>query len=448
MSGLKSFVEALRGPKNLPATVQASIACQDHESETLVSYIQLAVILIFIALYSLAPQPGNADAEFFPIPWVLGTYLAFTVIKVLAAQRWILPGWVVSVSVFADMMLLMATIWSFHIQYMQPPAFYLKAPTILYVFIFIALRALRFDIRYLVLAGVTAAVGWAILVGYVMINQMSNRLITRDYVEYITSNALLIGAEMDKVISILLVTLILALAIWRARAFLVRSVTEASAARSLSQFFPKAVAERISADDGTIKSGKGDLRDAAILTMDIRGFTHLSTKLSPDALVALLTEYQSRVVPIIQDHNGAVDKFLGDGILASFGVVTDCPDYAAKAVKAAEAIIKDIDLWNAERAAAGKTIIGVGIGLSVGRIVFGIIGSSDRLEYTVLGNAVNLAAKLEAHNKVEQSRALCSEDAYSLAKSQGYQATRGHELVLDRSVGGVQDKQNLVILCR
>jgi adenylate cyclase len=90
------------------------------------------------------------------------------------------------------MALLMTTIWSFHIQYMQPPTFYLKAPTLLYVFIFIALRALRFEARYVILAGVTAAIGWLILVGFAAV-QSGDAAITRDYIHYMTHNALLLA---------------------------------------------------------------------------------------------------------------------------------------------------------------------------------------------------------------------------------------------------------------
>ena len=100
-----------------------------------------------------------------PVPYVLGSYFAFTLLRLGLAHRFHLSAPVLALSVVADMALLMVTIWSFHIKYGQPPAFYLKAPTLLYVFIFIALRALRFEANYVILAGITAALGWLILVG-------------------------------------------------------------------------------------------------------------------------------------------------------------------------------------------------------------------------------------------------------------------------------------------
>jgi hypothetical protein len=101
-----------------------------------------------------------------------------------------------SLSVIADMALLMVLIWSFHRAYQQPPSFYLRAPTPLYVFIFIALHSLRFDARYVLLAGATAITGWSLLVLYAAAFETGGMSVTRDYVEYMTGNTILLGAEI------------------------------------------------------------------------------------------------------------------------------------------------------------------------------------------------------------------------------------------------------------
>ena len=130
----------------------------------IIGWIQLGVVVTFCVLYTLAPKTFSEDAAFEPVPWVLACYLAFTLLRLVLAHKRILPDWFLYVSVVIDMTLLMALIWSFHLQYEQPPSFYLKAPTLLYVFIFIALRALRFEARFVIAAGVTAAVGWLLMV--------------------------------------------------------------------------------------------------------------------------------------------------------------------------------------------------------------------------------------------------------------------------------------------
>src|SRR5690606_1157927 len=132
------------------------------------------------------------------------------------AHRGHLASWLLYVSVVVDMALLLGLIWSFHLQYGQPPSFYLKAPTLLYVFIFIALRALRFEARFVIVSCLVAAIGWGFMIAYVVLSESGNPMTTRNYVTYLTSNSILLGAEFDKIISILVVTGVLAVAIYRA----------------------------------------------------------------------------------------------------------------------------------------------------------------------------------------------------------------------------------------
>ena len=207
----------------LPARIEVRVRAQEEASEILVGWVQLAVVLGFSAVYLVAPKTFSAAAPFQPVPWVLAAYLAFTLVRLTLAHRHRLPEWLRYASIGIDMTLLVGLIWSFHLQYEQPPSFYLKAPTLLYVFIFIALRTLNFDARKVVTAGLIAALGWAALVIYVITIDPRDSMITRDYVRYMTSNSILIGAEVDKVISILVVTAILGFAIMRNRRLLTPS---------------------------------------------------------------------------------------------------------------------------------------------------------------------------------------------------------------------------------
>ena len=240
-----------------PARVRDAIDRQRHQSEKLIGWVQLAVVGTFAALYAASPKTFAADVMFEPVPWALAAYLAFTLMRMASSRRGPLPQWLVALSVVADMALLFGLIWSFHLQYGQPAAFYLKAPTLLYVFIFIALRALRFEARFVVLAGLAAAAGWLLLVAYAVLLDPGGDAITRDYVAYMTSAQVLLGAEFDKVVSILVVTLILAVAIVRARRLLVRSATEGAAAEDLSRFFAPEVADQITPIRAAHRAGPG-----------------------------------------------------------------------------------------------------------------------------------------------------------------------------------------------
>ena len=251
--------------------------------------------------------------------------------------------------------------------------------------------------------------GWLLLVGYVISIDPQDNMITRDYVAYMTSNTVLIGAEFDKIISILTVTAILSVALVRARRLLERSVIEAAAAKDLARFFSPEIADKITQSKTQIRPGQGEAREAAILMIDIRGFTALANDMEPSDLVGLLTEYESRMVPIVQANGGNIDKFLGDGILATFGAALPSDTYAADAMRAADDLNLAYLAWKAERVAAGKSPVDIGIAVVTGRIVFGAVGDETRLEYTVIGDPVNLCAKLEKHNRTAET--VCPDDA-------------------------------------
>src|SRR5258708_39454628 len=208
-----------------------------------------------------------------------------------------------------------------------------------------------------------------------------------------TANALLIHAEADKLIAILLTTVVLAIAISRARHLLIRSGSEGAAARDLSRFFDPGVAARIRSAAMAVKAGEGELRDVAILSVDLRGFTRLSTELQPGDVMKLLQDYQGRICPLIVSNGGSIDKFLGDGILASFGAVAPSPTVAADAMRAADAVIEPAVRWSAERPAAGLPPLSIGLSAASGRVVVGAVGAGERLGVPVMGDWGNFSGE-------------------------------------------------------
>jgi adenylate cyclase len=429
---------------DLPAQTIATIARQDAASEVLVRLIQLGIVILFGALYAVSPKT-DAGTAFSPVPYVLASYFVVTLVALGWTLRFGLPNWAVYCSIGIDIVLLMTLIWSFHIQYGQPASFYLKAPTLLYVFIFIALRALRFQGRFVLAAGVAAAVGWMGLVAYVVFSESAALTVTRDYVQYLTSNSVLIGAEVDKVASMLVVSGVLWLALRRARNLLVRAVSEQTAAKNLSQFFDKRVAQRIRGSNQGLD--RGVRRDASILYVDLRGFSARSAQLDPSEVVATLTAYQARIVPIIQQRGGTIDKYLGDGIMATFGAVKASGQHAADALRAVDAITLEALSWPVEGPLARLDPHGVNAAVASGPVVAGVVGDGQRLEFTVIGAAVNLAAKLEKHNKTVRSRALASWQTYEAALAQGYAPDR-NVVKISSTLEGVTDPYDIAVLSR
>ena len=158
-------------------------------------------------------------------------------------------------------------------------------------------------------------------------------MVPRDYVYYMTHNTVLIGAEFDKIISILLVTAIIAVAINRARNLLNRSVAEGQAVQDLSRFFSPEIADQITASEEAVSAGSGEARDAAILFCDIRRFTNFSHTHQPNEVIAMLAGYQRQIVPILQKHGGTIDKFMGDGIMVTFDAALPTETFAADALR-------------------------------------------------------------------------------------------------------------------
>ncbi len=395
----------------MPPRLLEAIRLQQDSSEVLIGWIQLAVVLIFAALYTLAPKTFTEEAEFAPVPWALAAYFMFTVIRLTLAHNKRLPDWLLYVSVVADITLLFGLIWTFHIQYDQPASFYLKAPTLLYVFIFISLRALRFEVRFVAAAGAVAAVGWLLMMLYVVTHDPQGEMITRDYVQYMTSNSMLLGAEFDKVISILMVTTILAIALHRARGLLVQSVVESTAARDLSRFVPTEVAQQLKSSDHEMLAGEGEVQQTTVLFADVEKFTTLCENMPPTELINTLNEFCTAVAEPIERFGGVINQFQGDAILASFNLPKADEDHAANAVRAAIAIQKVLSSRTFGDGISLRSRIGVNTGVIVG----GLVGTSDRLSYTVLGDDVNLAARLEQLNKQYGTQILVSESTYRLA---------------------------------
>ena len=430
----------------LPKRVDALIRAQEIDSERLIGWVQLVMVLLFGALYLIAPRPADAPmAVLAPVPIALLLYAGFTLARLRLAYRRPLPGWLLGLSILADTALLLGLIWTFHGQYSQPLAFSLKVPTFIYFIVFIALRTLRFDFRYVVTAGLAAALGWTLLVIFA-IQRSPAGTVTRNFTSYVTGNSILVGAEFDKIFAMLMATAILALAVGRARRTLVAAVRAEAAGREIRRFLSSGVADVIARSDTVVEAGQAAERDAAVLMLDIRGFTAFSKTVTPAVVVEMLTKFHARILPLIRAHGGVIDKFLGDGVMATFGAVAPSGTAAADALRALDAIMGAAELCRDPRADPGAPAsLEINGAVAAGRVVFAALGYDDRLEYTVIGDAANLAAKLEKHNKAEGTRALVAGATFDLAVAQGYVPVQRPEWRRSVQIAGTSGLTDIVV---
>jgi adenylate cyclase len=438
-------VNATAAPPRAPARVQEAIARSQRESETWVAAAQAIVIAVAAFAYAVAPRGFSPDAPIAALPLGLAAMALLLALRVWFARSDQLTRPVLAASVIAEMTVLLGILWGFASQYETTLPVALKNSLYAGVFVLIALRALRFEPVWVWLSGLTAATGWTALAIAAWIGAGPGGR-TWDAVTAASSGRIHAGDEAIRVVAILAVTAVLAVALARARGTLASAVQATQSADALARFFDSEVADHITGTDLPPMAGQSIERDAAIMFTDLRGFTKASATLGSAELIALIGEYQNVVVPVVRAHGGNIDKFMGDGILASFGAVRASQTYAADALRCLGAIQSAAHAWSDERSARGLPALAIGIGVAHGPLVFGVIGVENRLEYTVIGETVNLAAKLEKHNKAEAASACAPASLIALARSQeAALEPRGFELRRAREVGGVAEPLDLAV---
>jgi len=176
---------------------------------------------------------------------------------------------------------------------------------------------------------------------------------------------------------------------------------------TMARYMSKEVADQL------LEAGESELigkdQTVSILFSDVRGFTTIAESIGARETVAMLNSYFTEMVDVIFAHKGILDKYIGDAIMALFGAPFAGPNDADNAIATANQMLVELASLNLKRTAMGEKPIDIGLGISTGDVIVGNIGSIKRMEYTVIGDSVNLASRLEGANKVYGSKILFSE---------------------------------------
>lgn len=294
-----------------------------------------------------------------------------------------------------------------------PTQMRLRYGNFVYLLAFLGPIALSFSPGLMLWAGISSALLWGIGVAWVMAQPGTLGWGTAPpgidlLAAYLDPRFVDMDARIQDGIVVLLLAGVLALVVWRSRRLVVRQIAAARERANLARYFPPNVVEQLARLDKPL--GRVGLQPVAVMFVDIVGFSRLAERDTPQRVFECLRQFHARVEHTIFDHGGTLDKFLGDGVMATFGTPSQGPRDAANAISCARAILATLDAWNREREQAGLEPIRPSVGLHFGEVLLGDIGSARRLEFAVLGDAVNVANRLEALTRDLSCRVVISDD--------------------------------------
>ena len=334
-----------------------------------------------------------------------------------------------------------------------PDQMFLRNNTGIYFFVMIAMVSLTYSPGLTLWAGAVSVLCWGVIV-FVMGRLWSDETLTEvnldmsvEEMKAIILDPLYVSLDvhLQDVVIILVVTAIMAASVARSRRLVWREALAERERGNLARYFPPQIVDRLSQSDEPLTSVRA--QNVAILFADIVGFTSLAAQQTPEQVIALLRDFHARLEQAVFTNNGTLDKFLGDGVMATFGTPEAGPQDAVNAIAAARAMHEAIDRWNKERETDGATPIRLSIGLHFGSVVLGDIGSERRLEFAVLGDAVNITSRLEGLTRPLDARTVASDALIEAARTQS--GTSESALLQDfhqappQSIRGRQEKMGV-----
>jgi adenylate cyclase len=284
-----------------------------------------------------------------------------------------------------------------------PTALHVREGSFQYLLIFVSLSALTLSPRLVMFMGLSAALLWGLVILWVFkqpatisdISAPQGTMTRAEEIAYFLSpNFLSIRDQGEHIVVMCVVAGILATVVWRSCRF-VRSYVSAERARSnLARHFSPKMIDEIANQDQPL--GPVRKQNIGVLFADIVGFTKFSEEHPPERVFHLLREFHQRMEQIIFQHQGTLDNYMGDCVMATFGVPSATPEDARNAMACGLAMITELERWNTERSKEKLTCVDARVGVHFGPVVLGAIGSERILSFAVIGDTCNVASRLQA----------------------------------------------------
>lgn len=376
----------------------------------------IALVMITPLVTYLTPWPGPLLTYALLATFALLGWCAFWIAK----ADWGKP-WHQYAFVSADFMLLTFTLLYPNplIPLDYPPQFVLRFGSFVYFFVLLAGLAYVYQPRLVVWGGVSAATSWMIGVSIMLalpdtIWQLSGETSLESALDAQSSPTFVdIGVRAQEVVVLLITAGLLALAVARSRAVALRQAQLAKERANLGRYFPHKTAQLLA--DRTDPFSNPNEHQVGVLFADLVAFTTWSETHTPRQTIDLLREVHAVLAEVVFRNNGTLDKFIGDGLMATFGTPEPTGADACNALSASVEMTEAFDLWQSGRKAGEGRHLCLSVGVHYGPVVIGNIGTKDRLEFAVLGDTVNVASRLESATRQVGCRALISEDLVEAA---------------------------------
>jgi adenylate cyclase len=312
--------------------------------------------------------------------------------------------WVSYVTILVDVLLLAYTLLTPGRTYPDewPWQMVLRQPSFLYSYTILALATLTFRPLCVAWAGACITVVWALgtwLIAAAPGTVMTVHALGLDATAagnlalYLDPRHVHLDDTLLRIFVTLVVTAILALAAREARRLIHQQAEAARERANLARYVAPSMVERLARMDRPL--GAVRTQPAAVLFADLEGFTGLAEGLGAEASMQLLRDFHARMAEALFAHGGTLDKFIGDGLMATFGTPERAADDAARALACARSMLEAMAAWNIERRRRGEPALHLGIGLHYGTVTTGDVGGAGRFEFAVIGDTVNVASRLE-----------------------------------------------------
>ncbi len=338
----------------------------------------------------------------------------------------------------------------------RPLAMQYRFDNFQYFFIILAAGTLAYSWRTVVAIGSWTALVWTagwLIAWWVStpIPGLSERVAQAlsgypDVAELLDPNSFMPSQRIQQVVVFVMVAVTLGVSMRRLNQLLLTNAGLERERANLSRYFSPNVVDQLSQNDEPLKQVRKE--NIAVLFIDIVGFTKYAAGRDPYEVIEVLRGFHARMETEVFRHHGTLDKYLGDGLMATFGTPVPTPLDATNAVACARDMVHVVDRWNVERKRQGEPEIQVGIGVHYGSVVLGDIGA-NRLEFAVIGDAVNVAAKLEALTREYSARAVLSDEVCAKLTEEGQNLPdlmRGFAKRENQVVRGVEKPMDVWVL--